>query len=218
MTERAPPPVRPGLLLAILCAAGAAALAAPGPASAAFQARDTAPPSDTVQASVDSLPELHAATLESRLDSLRVRAARFRAAIMRLRVRHDIRVQRVESGLRFDLPYPLSGTADAPGEDVVDPVARIADLARRYYPSASIAVLGTLDGVRPPCGSETERRRAREVVDRLREGGGLDPERIRRAECVRSTVTDVDTPPGAREDSPPGATIYIEWDAPDGSS
>lgn len=214
--------VRLALTLGALCVAGAAALAAPHPAAAAVQARDTTAGSDT--AAVSSTPELHAGAV-TKLDSLRRRSMRLRAAITRLRVRHDVRVQRVESGLRFELPYPPSAPPREVAGEAIGPVVRIADLARRYYPSASIAVLGTLDGDRPPCGTGPERRRARDVVERLRQRGGLDPERIRRAECVRSTVTDADTGvtvadtgASAREDTPPGATIYIDWDAPSGSS
>lgn len=206
---------RPALILGVVCVVGAGVLAVPGPADAALQDRDTAAGSDTV--SVDSIAELHAGALETRLDSLRIRSARFRAAITRLRVRYDVRVQRVESGLRFEVPYPPSLPAREDTGEAVGPVARIADLARVYYPSASVAVLGTLDGVRPPCGTDPERRRARDVVERFRQRGGIDPERVRRAECVRSTVTAADTPTSARGDTPPGATIYIEWDAPSGS-
>lgn len=210
---------RPGRrtrILGALCAAGAVALAVPRPADAGLQAGDTVAGSDTVV--VDSTPELHAGALETRLDSLRRRSMRFRAAITRLRVRHDVRVQRVESGLRFELPYPPASPARKGAGEAIGPVVRIADLARRYYPSASIAVLGTRDGARPPCGTGPERRRARDVVERLRQHGGLDPKRIRRAECVRSTGTDSDTLASAREDARPGATIYIDWDAPSGSS
>lgn len=203
-------------ILGALCAAGAVALAVPRPADAGLQARDTVAGSDTV--AEDSTPELHAGALETRLDSLRRRSMRFRAAITRLRVRHDVRVQRVESGLRFELPYPPASPARKGTGEAIGPVVRIADLARRYYPSASIAVLGTLDGARPPCGTGPERRRARDVVERLRQHGGLDPERIRPAECVRSTGTDSDTLASASEDARPGATIYIDWDAPSGSS
>lgn len=210
-----PRPGRPGLILGVLWVVGAGALVVPRPAGAAFQARDTAAGSDTLPA--DSTPELHAGALKTKLDSLRIRSVRFRAAITRLRARYGVRVQRVESGVRFELPYPTSLPAADTGE-AVGPVARIADVARHYYPSASIAVLGTVDGARPPCGTGPERRRAREVVERLRRHGGLDPERIRRAECVRSTVTAADTPSSAREDAAPGATIYIEWDSTDGSS
>ncbi len=208
--------VRPILILGILCAAGAVALAVPRSAGAAFQARDTAGVPDTV--AVDSTPDLHAGPLATKLDSLRIRSQQFRAAITRLRIRYDVRVQRVESGLRFELPYPPSVPNREDGEEAVGPVRRIANLARRYYPSPSVSVLGTLDGTRPACGTGPERRRAREVVQRLRQHGGLDTGRIRRAECVRSTVTDADTPTGARELRLPGATIYIEWDSPDDSS
>lgn len=209
-------PVRPTLMLGMLCAAGAVALAVPRSADAAFQDRDTATVPDTV--AVDSTPDLDAGPLATKLDSLRMRSQQFRAAIMRLRVRYDVQVQRVESGLRFELPYPPSVPTREDGEEAIGPVSRIADVARRYYPSASVAVLGTLDGTRPPCGTGPERRRAREVVERLRQHGGLDTGRIRRVECVRSTVTDADTPTHAGELRPPGATIYIEWDSPDGSS
>lgn len=204
------------LILGILCAAGAVTLAVPRSAGAVFQARDTATGPDTV--AVDSTPDLHAGPLATKLDSLRIRSQQFRAAIARLRVRYDVRVQRVEEGLRFELPYPPSVPTREDGEDAIGPVSRIAHLARRYYPSASVSVLGTLDGTRPPCGTGAERRRAREVVERLHQQGRLDAGRIRRAECVRSTVTDADTPTGAREPRPPGATIYIEWDSPDDSS
>lgn len=207
-------PGRPALILGALCAAGSVALSVPPPAAAALQDRDTTAGSDTV--AVDSTPELHAGAM-TRLDSLRRRSMRFRAAITRLRVRHDVRVQRVESGLRFELPYPPASPARKGAGEAIGPVVRIADLARRYYPSASIAVLGTLAGRRPPCGTGRERRRARDVAERLRQPGGLDPERIRRAECVRSTGTDADTLASAREDTRPGVTIYIDWDAPSGS-
>ena len=211
---------RPALILGALCVVSAGALAVPAPTGAALQHRDTAAPSDTVP--VDSIAGLHAGALETRLDSLRVRSARFRAAITRLRVRYDVRVQRVESGLRFEVAYPPSLPAGEDTGEAVGPVARIADLARVYYPSASVAVLGTLDGVRPPCGTAPERRRAREVVERFRQRGGIDPERVRRAECARSAVTAADTATSdtatsARAETPPGATIYIEWDAPSGS-
>lgn len=209
-------PGRPALILGILCAAGAAGLSVPRPAGAAFQARDTTPAPDTVP--MDSTPELHAGALEARLDSLRMRTVRFRAAITRLRVRYDVRVQRVQSGLRFEFPYPPSVPAREDTAEAIGPVVRIADLARRYYPSASIAVLGTVDGSRPRCGTGPERRRAREVIERLRQHGATDPERIRRGECVRSTATDADSPMSAGEEAPSGATIFVEWDAPDGSS
>lgn len=207
---------RSALTLGALCAAGAAWLAAPAPAAADLQARDTTVGGDT--AAVDTAAELHAKMSDPRLDSLRARAARFRVAIMQLRVRYEARVQRVESGLRFELPYPPSLPGSDAEWDVDGPLVRVAELARRYYPSASIAVLGTVDGHRPPCGSDAERSRAREIADRLRQGLWLDPDRIRRADCVRAGVAERDGRPGAGADTVPGATIYIEWDSPEGSS
>lgn len=211
-----PGPFRTALILGALCAVGAAGLVAATPAEAAFQARDSAARSDTVVA--DSVTGLHARMPDPRLDSLRIRAARFRTAIMQLRARYGARVHRVDSGLQLELPYPPSVPGRHDAEDVEGPVARVADLARRYYPSASIAVLGTVDGFRPPCGSDAERSRAREIADRLRQRLGIDPDRIRRAECVRVTVADRDESARAPTDTVPGATIYIEWDSPDGSS
>lgn len=207
---------RHALILGVFCAAGTAAVLSPSRAEAAFQSREAAATSDTV--SVDSLPELHARMPDPRLDSLRVRAARFRAAITRLRVRFDVRVRRVESGLRFELPYPVLISGRERGEDVNGPLARLADLARRYYPSASINVLGTVEGAEPHCGSDAERSRAQEIVERFRQRGGLDPERIRRAECGRAPLADGPRPPRARADSVLTATIHIEWDSSDGTS
>lgn len=207
---------RRALILGVFCAAGTAAFASPSPAEAAFQDHDTTLSPDTV--SMDSVPELHARARDPRLDSLRIRAARFRAAITQLRVRYDVQVQRVDSGLRFELPYPVLISGRERGEDVHGPLARLAELARRYYPSASITVLGTAGGAEPPCGSDAERRRAREIVERFRQRGGLDPQRVRRADCVRTPLADGPGPRRARADTVLTATIQIEWDSPDGAS
>lgn len=210
---------RPALILAVLYAVGATGLVGPPPAGGALQAGDTSGGSDTTTVHADSMPKLGAVTQETtRLDSLRDRAARFRAAIMRLRVRHRVRVERVESGLRFELPYPPPVPARDSADEAGGPLVRVADLARRYYPSASIAVLGTVDGAAPRCGTGAERSRARDVAERLQRGGGIDPERIRRVECVRSPGTEAAPPPGARADSVSGATIYIEWDSREDTS
>lgn len=202
--------------LAALCAVGALVLPGPEPVEAASQARDTVTPADTT--AVDSVAGLHGRLPDARLDSLRVRAARIRAAIVRLRMRHGARVRRVDTGLRFELPYPLSGPDRGAEGDVGGAIARVADLARRYYPSASIAVLGTVDAVPPPCGSDAERTRAQEIIGRLREHLEFDSDRIRRGTCLRTAVADGDDRPRARADTVPGATVYIEWDPPDGSS
>lgn len=212
LSRAASPVTRLGRTALILGLAWVAGDGLPAPsAGAAVQVHDTT--ADTMDVGVDS-SAAHAATL----DSLRERTAELRAVITRLRVRYRARVQRIESGLRFRLPYPTAEHLSAGGEGEAPPVARIADLAKRYYPSAAVTVLGTVDGARPSCGSGTERRRAQAVVERLRESGAIDPDRVRRAECDRAALTDSGQQvPRGRPDSATGVTVYIEWDTPPGS-
>jgi len=204
---------RPSLALAVLCVVGVGSVVPASPGSAA-QVHDSASPADTLPVEVDSLASARA----SRIDSLRERMARLSAAIMRLQVQHGARVQRIESGLRFRLPFDTAPAvlADADGE--LEAVTRIADLSRRYYPTGSLTVLGTGDRAGPACGTDAERRRARAVMERLRETGGLAPDRVRLADCARASVAT----PGEREDrddpGAPAVTIFIEWNGTGGPS
>ena len=206
-TDRRTPP------LAVLCVVAVGSIV-PASAGTAAQVHDSTAPADTLPVEVDSLRE----TREAEIDSLRERMAKLSAAIMRLQVRFGVRVQRIESGLHFQLPL------DTATDDVVgargerDPVIRIADLARRYYPAGSVAVLGTVAGADRACGTEPERRRARAVTERLREAGGLAPGRVRVADCVRTGVTDSGETVSRQAPGPAAITILIEWNGSDGSS
>lgn len=148
----------------------------------------------------------------SRLDSLRLRTEELRAAITRLRIRHDAAVHRVGSGLRFLIPFPTGSGRDGAAPDGPDPLEQIGALVRRYYPSASVYVRGTLPGSTLSCGSREERRRAREAAERLTGGGGLAAERVRRGECAAGRLTADDAGvPGPAPST--GVTVVVAWDS-----
>lgn len=164
-----PRDLRPGLVAAMLLALGGAS----SYGTPTLFAQDTAP--DTVATVPSATPGSNAA----RLDSLRERAAKLRAEILRLQFEFGVRLDRLESGLVFRVPE--AADRDRPGGEAL---RRVGSLMRRHYPGARLAVgISAADGF--TCGSTSEERRTRRLIRRLTGPIGLEASRVVPADCDR---------------------------------
>lgn len=188
-----------------------AVAAVAGPDGRSPAPSDTIPGEDTLPLEIDPSVADHV----EHLDSLRQRTAELRAAITRLRVQFGVEVQRVVSGLRFLSPFRRGDGRDSADAERGGPLEQVAALARRYYPTASVLVQGTLPGGASSCGSSEERRRSRAAIQRLTGAGGLDAKRVRRAECAGGRLTTYGTRSPLAADT--GVTVVIAWE-PGGDS
>lgn len=118
--------------------------------------------------------------LGGRVTTVEQRLAALDADIRRIERDFEVRVQRLEEELRFDVPVYFAfddATVEAEDGAVLD---RFAAVARRYYPTAWITVEGFTD----PAGPETYnlrlgQRRADAVREYLVTQAGLAGERVR---------------------------------------
>lgn len=155
---------------------------------------------DTVTSGEEAAPASNAA----RLDSLRRRAAALRADLLRLRVEFGVRLDRIESGLRFRIPA-------VDGEERL-PLRRVAALVRRHYPEANVAVRAPVRDGGADCGTPDERRRTRRTIERLTGPDGLDARRVEPAGCDRLPALD---PRATRPaEGPPPLLLFVDWYRP----
>lgn len=153
---------------------------------------------DTLMSDRDSAVAAHAV----QLDSLRQRMTQLRAELVRLRLEFGARLQRLRDGLRIDVPVSVPDDEEAGVREGREALERVASIARRYYPEARVAVVGSAPGRGESCGTPAERRRAGAVVRYLTGPGGVDRSRVRRADCDRAlTRSGRSDSPAARAES-----------------
>lgn len=133
-------------------------------------------------ASPDTVPsDSPVADHAARLDSLRERVAALRGSLLRLRLEHGARIERLRAGLSIQVPLRLhEGRAVGAGRDALHGVASVA---LRYFPDATVDVTGAGADPRVSCGTRAARRRARAAIRYLTGEAGLDGGRVRRGDC-----------------------------------
>jgi len=118
--------------------------------------------------------------LGGRLNTVEGRVAALDADIQQMEQDFEVRVQRLEEELRFDVPVYFAfndATVEAEDQAVLD---RFTAVAAKYYPTAMITVEGFTD----PAGDEAYnislgQRRADAVRQYLVSTGGMTGERVR---------------------------------------